>query len=179
MTSWKGLFVSVLVGSLAACADPATPTDTGGSNDAANDVNMVDTAVADTATTPDVTDTGSATDANAGVCGATAVSCVCGCGANATCQNGCLSASTTCSQCVLNAQGQCCPTQAAAFAACAMAAQMASDAGPACTTQACIQMRCMTEIAAFQSCVNTASASDAACQGHLATCFGTYPIQCP
>jgi hypothetical protein len=179
VSSLNTLFVGLLAASLAACSGDMTVTDTGGQTDAGTDVTVNDTGM----THPDVTtDTGtdvpSTSDAGAGTCGATTHTCLCGCGMDAACQQGCLTA-PSCQTCVVNAQTACCPTEAATFATCATAAQMASDAGAACTTQACIQMRCATEVAAFQACITTASGSSTMCQGHFATCFGAYPLMCP
>ena len=185
MIAWKALMLGVVVGSLVACSPDNSFGDGANTNDGGNDVVAVDTSNGnDTGTShPDVTDTGTGNDVQAphdggaGTCGATALTCLCGCGMSASCQQGCLT-SMTCQQCVVGAQTMCCPSQASAFGTCAMAAQMDSDAGAACTTQACIMMRCMTEYTAFQNCVTTGSSSDTACQSHLAVCFGSYPIMC-
>jgi hypothetical protein len=185
--AWNKMLLGFVVGALVACNGDMNVNDSG-NDSGASDVTATDTGTQDTGSTTDtgstsdvaMTDTGSGGDGGGGMygtCGMTANTCLCMCGNDQTCQQGCLSDSA-CQNCVLGAQSACCPSEASALAQCAMRAQMASDAGAGCTTQACIQMRCMGEITAFQGCVNTASMSDTACQGHLAECFGNYPIQC-
>ncbi|MDP3275657.1 MAG: hypothetical protein Q8Q09_10715 [Deltaproteobacteria bacterium] len=115
--------------------------------------------------------------ASSGICGATTRACICACGMNAQCQTGCVNSNMDCGQCVARAQVNCCPAQAGAVASCAMAAQMESDAGPACTTQACIAQRCATELAAVQTCFNMQQ-SMGTCRMELEGCFGQYPLQC-
>ena len=183
--TWKNAVLGLVVCALAACGPDMNTTDTGpadtNSGTDATSGNDVQSGT-DSQAGNDVqsgTDATSGTDGSAGgMCGASVNTCLCGCGNNAACQQGCIGMSQACGQCVLGAQSMCCPAEANAFAMCVQRAQMASDAGPACTDQACIQQRCMTEVTAFQNCVTTASSSDATCQGYLGTCFGSYPIMC-
>ncbi len=93
----------------------------------------------------------------------------------------CITADMNCTSCVLNGEASCCPTEAQALVMCEQDAMTASDAGPACapSDQACIQSRCMTQINAFQTCVNTQLMTNTTCQTALAQCLGSYPITCP
>jgi hypothetical protein len=59
-----------------------------------------------------------------------------------------------------------------------MAAQMASDAGPACTTNACLEMRCMSQISDYNTCL-MAMATDPTCQSHVTVCVGANGGTCP
>jgi hypothetical protein len=113
-----------------------------------------------------------------GVCGAMTRDCICACGMNGQCQNQCIGSNMACSQCVVRSQAACCPMQAQAVAQCAQAAQMPGDGGMPCMTQACLLMRCATEVQALQSCFATAQASDMRCQAALGECFGSYPLTC-
>jgi hypothetical protein len=114
---------------------------------------------------------------NDGVCGAMVKSCICACGMNGQCQTQCINANMMCGQCVAQAQIGCCPTEAQALAACIRAAQMESDAGPACMDQACVLMRCSAEGMALSTCFQTAQ-QEPACRTMLAGCFGDFPIAC-
>jgi hypothetical protein len=188
--AWNKMLLGAVMCVLAACNNDMNVGDTGSDNDSgASDVAAMDSSTQDTATTDThssndvvlITDTGTGTDGGGefGTCGMSTNTCICMCGNDQTCQQGCFT-DRACQMCLVNAQAMCCPTEANALGACAMAAQTPSDAGPACaaTDNACILMRCMSEYNAFQSCVNTASASDTTCQGHLAQCLGHYPVQC-
>lgn len=107
-----------------------------------------------------------------GECGDAVVTCLCGCGANATCQQGCLGRSAACPPCYVGAIQGCCPMEAQAFGTCG------SMSGCAMNDQACLQMRCGTQFNALNTCFARAQMSDMACQQQLATCFGSYPLRC-
>ncbi len=153
------------------------------SNDASADIStQQDTGTMMGNDSGSMSDASMATDSSSGgVCGQATIDCMCMCGQGpnaGTCQNQCISAVPACGQCTTQAQATCCPAEAQAFAQCAMAAQMASDAGPACTTPACIQQRCSAEGTAFQNCFATAQTSNMACMTALNGCFGG-PLRCP
>jgi hypothetical protein len=115
---------------------------------------------------------------SSGTCGDTTKACLCACGMNAQCQNQCITTNMACNTCVGRAQIGCCPTEAAAVQSCSVAAQMASDAGPACMDTACIAMRCTSQVQALQTCFNTAQTGNPSCQAMLGGCFGSYPLMC-
>lgn len=115
-----------------------------------------------------------------GTCGDTTKACICACSNNQMCINNCIRMNSTCNMCVLQAQLGCCPTETMALQTCANNAMMASDAGPACTDNNCIAMRCMAETQAILACANNpATQMMPACQSMLAGCLGNYPIACP
>lgn len=172
--------VAVLALSLAACggatpgndasADSSTQQDSGSMMN--TDSSMMNT---DASTSQDSGGNGG------GTCGAATVQCMCMCGMGAgaaACQNQCINSNMACGTCVVQAQLSCCPAQAQALAQCSMAAQMASDAGPACTDQACVAQRCAMEVQAFQTCFAGAQQNDMACRTALGGCFGTFPFTC-
>ena len=186
MLTSNRFLVTALFLSIAACSPPP-PADSGPVNDvAASDATATDTAMdtgatdvrVATDTRTDVRPDGPTADTGPGfVCGQTVYECVCGCGMDQACANACFStAAPSCATCLRNAYAVCCPAQSSAVNDCATQAMMDSDAGPACTTQACLQARCSTQLMAYQSCVNTEIMNTPTCTARVDNCL---PTTCP
>jgi hypothetical protein len=171
--------VAALALSLVACGgatpsgDAATGNDSSTTQDSSSMMNTDSSMMMTTDASADGGGSGG------GMCGQTAIDCVCRCGMNAACQNQCINANRACGQCVGQAQLSCCPAEATAIEQCRVAAQMPSDAGPACMDQACLAQRCAAQVMAFQTCFATAQQNNMACRTALGGCFGSFPITCP
>jgi len=172
--------VAALALSLVACGSPTPGNDAGNDSSTTQDSSMMMSNDGGMMAS-DASMSGDSGGSGGGTCGAATISCVCMCGSGANaaaCQNQCINSNMACGQCVVQAQLSCCPAQAQALSQCAMAAQMPSDAGPACTDQACVAQRCSMEVQAFQMCLATARQSVMACRTALGGCFGRFPITC-
>ncbi|MFO0560217.1 MAG: hypothetical protein U0269_19530 [Polyangiales bacterium] len=173
--------VAALALSLVACGSPTPGNDAGNDSSTTQDSGMMMANDSGMMMSGDASMSGDSGGSGGGTCGAATIQCMCACGMGAgaaACQNQCVNSNMACGQCVVQAQLSCCPAQAQALSQCAMAAQMASDAGPACTDQACVTQRCSMEVQAFQSCFAMAQQNDMACRSALGTCFGTFPFTC-
>lgn len=150
-----------------AAPDDATPMDAPVTTDGGRDGAPGD------ATRTDGGAPGDAPAVDTGMCGDPVRTCFCGCGSNATCQQGCINSNEDCSFCVLDAAAMCCPMESMAFFDCL------DRTG--CEDQSCINSMCGREQSAFNVCVTRRQTSDPACVGHVRVCLGAdYPsIQCP
>jgi hypothetical protein len=147
-------------------ADTGVATDSGVSGDAGGMMMMM-------------TDGGADAGGSSGTCGDATRMCMCACGMNAMCQQNCLAMNRACNECVIGAQLGCCPTESAALQTCITQAMAASDAGPACTDNMCIAMRCGPAIQAVSMCANSPTTQMMpTCRNMLAGCFGSYPLMC-
>lgn len=170
MNRFASLFALLLLGATACSADGGTGTP---GTDAST---TPDTSSATDA--PTTTDRPATTDAPSGdtgggsfgTCGMATVRALCMCGMDATCQGNALGANRTCAMCYGQAINGCCPTEAAAVATCAQAMM--------CADETCVATMCRTQYTALQRCFVTAQQSNAACQGLLGGCFGSFPPAC-
>jgi hypothetical protein len=189
MAIWKTLAFGSLVLGLAACSPSPGPSDGGDTQDASTqDVRTQDAPTQDASTqdvraqdamAPADAGGGDGGTANFGACGRMVHDCICACPAgNQMCPAQCVANNMTCNRCVFGAAAQCCPSEAMALDTCVRNAMMASDAGPACTDDACIQMRCMAQINAFNTCFAMQQQNSAMCRGYVGQCLGTYPVEC-
>lgn len=180
--SFSRTLIAALALSLVACGSPTPGNDAG--RDAGNDSSTErDSSMmshdSGMMMSGDASMSGDSGGSSSGTCGAETIRCICMCPMNdGACQNTCISRNMDCLNCVGRAQLSCCPAQAQALSQCAMNAQMPSDAGPACMDQACLAMRCASELRAFQTCFAMAQQNDMSCQRALGTCFGSFPFTC-
>jgi hypothetical protein len=106
-----------------------------------------------------------------GMCGPSVRECLCGCGANATCQQACVQGDTNCSDCLFNALTMCCPMEYMALEQCIIEHD--------CETDECILSMCGPQWNALQSCARRRE-REPACLMHIRACLGPdYPsVQC-
>jgi hypothetical protein len=173
------MFAAMVVMGVGACA-PAMRPDAG--QDAAAEASATMDAAADSATDARreagsrdaaAVDDAEAVDVviNPGMCGQAVRDCLCGCGANATCQQGCVQGDPNCSDCLFTALTMCCPMENTALEHCIIE----ND----CETDACILSMCGAQWNALQSCARRRE-SEPACLMHVQACLGPdYPsVQC-
>lgn len=108
---------------------------------------------------------------NPGRCGQSVRDCFCNCGANATCQQGCVQGDPTCSDCLFESLTMCCPAENTTLEQCII--------DNMCETDACILDRCGAQWNALQSCARRRE-REPACLAHVQVCLGPdYPsVQC-
>jgi hypothetical protein len=170
------LFALVACGPVQPARDGAVGADTG----SAMDVTSAADAGADAAMDARRGDGGGAGGEDAaavdvvidpGRCGQSVRDCLCGCGANATCQQGCVQGDPTCSDCLYEALTMCCPAENDAVERCIIESM--------CETDACILAQCGMQWNALQLCARRRE-SEPSCQMRTRACLGPdYPaIQC-
>jgi len=179
MRSSLFVFSSLLI--VTACTDGASPPVTPSNDVSSADAGMVPTDGAlsiDAITEPDAAsplDIPTAQDF--GRCGEAVHTCVCACRTpDLQCISTCARDAMDCQSCIEAAIPPCCPTEATAFQRCVTAARTTSDAGPPCTTNECVAMRCARELQALNSCVLRSIAmgtGGTTCQDAITACRGT------
>ena len=104
-----------------------------------------------------------------GMCGASVRMCLCGCGANAACQNACIARNDDCAACLYLAATRCCPDESRLFDDC-IDRNMCVDDG-------CITARCSSEQRQFEACFGARQTSEMSCQREVRACLGSdYPM---
>lgn len=107
-----------------------------------------------------------------GMCGPAVRRCLCGCGANATCQNNCIARDIDCGGCLYLAATRCCPEEATRFEECVDMHR--------CVDDACINANCNMQQLGFNGCFAMRQMSFDPCRAEVRGCLGPdYPmVQC-
>jgi hypothetical protein len=183
MLSQRGCGLVVLVSlALSGCAAPPAMTPDAGREGGSTDAALLDATAADAgrdasareaAVDSAVEDASAPVDVviNPGRCGTPVRDCLCGCGANGACQQGCVQSSSTCQDCLYEAITMCCPLENRAFDECVIASM--------CEDDPCLLERCGTQWTTLQSCARRRE-REPECLAHVQVCLGPdYPsIQC-
>ncbi|MDP3278370.1 MAG: hypothetical protein Q8Q09_24490 [Deltaproteobacteria bacterium] len=109
---------------------------------------------------------------NTGRCGDPVRACLCACAGSAACQQTCVNTDETCSSCLYDSLGMCCPMESSVFETCILDSM--------CETDACVLERCGGQYASLQNCARRRE-REPACLVHVQRCLGDdYPsIRCP